>query len=121
MFDFYFLFVFYREVGELRGTARYTSINSHLGIVQSRRDDMESLGYILMYYNHGSLPWQDLKAATKEQKYEKICEIKMSIPAEVLCKGFPAEFTMYLNYCQGLKFKEEPNYMYLRQIFENLC
>ena len=113
------LFVF-REDKNLTGTARYASINAHLGIEQSRRDDMESLGYVLMYFNRGSLPWQGLKAATKKQKYEKISEKKMSTPVEVLCKGFPAEFAMYLNYCRGLRFEEGPDYMYLRQLFRIL-
>lgn len=63
---------------------------------QSRRDDLESLGYVLMYFNLGSLPWQGLKAATKRQKYERISEKKMSTPIEVLCKGYPC---MYLCYC----------------------
>jgi serine/threonine protein kinase len=88
----------YREDKNLTGTARYASINAHLGIEQSRRDYMESLVYVMMYFNRGSLPWQGLKAATKKQKYEKISEKKMSTPVEVLCKGFPAEFAMYLNY-----------------------
>ncbi|XP_063433700.1 casein kinase I isoform X4 [Mytilus trossulus] len=113
----------YREDKNLTGTARYASINAHLGIEQSRRDDMESLGYVLMYFNRGSLPWQGLKvnkAATKKQKYEKISEKKMSTPVEVLCKGFPAEFAMYLNYCRGLRFEEAPDYMYLRQLFRIL-
>lgn len=110
----------YREDKNLTGTARYASINAHLGIEQSRRDDMESMGYVLMYFNRGSLPWQGLKAATKKQKYEKISEKKMSTPVEVLCKGFPAEFTMYLNYCRGLRFEEMPDYKYLRQIFRIL-
>ncbi|XP_014221641.1 casein kinase I-like isoform X1 [Trichogramma pretiosum] len=110
----------YREDKNLTGTARYASINAHLGIEQSRRDDMESLGYVLMYFNRGSLPWQGLKAATKKQKYEKISEKKMSTPVEVLCKGFPAEFSMYLNYCRGLRFEEGPDYMYLRQLFRIL-
>lgn len=59
---------------------------------QSRRDDLESLGYVLMYFNLGSLPWQGLKAATKRQKYERISEKKMSTPIEVLCKGYPCEW-----------------------------
>ncbi|XP_033633470.1 casein kinase I [Asterias rubens] len=110
----------YREDKNLTGTARYASINAHLGIEQSRRDDMESLGYVLMYFNRTSLPWQGLKAATKKQKYEKISEKKMSTPVEVLCKGFPAEFAMYLNYARGLRFDEGPDYMYLRQLFRIL-
>ncbi|XP_065333249.1 casein kinase I isoform X2 [Cloeon dipterum] len=112
--------IMYREDKNLTGTARYASINAHLGIEQSRRDDMESLGYVLMYFNRGSLPWQGLKAATKKQKYEKISEKKMSTPVEVLCKGFPAEFAMYLNYSRGLRFEEAPDYMYLRQLFRIL-
>ncbi|XP_011798396.1 PREDICTED: casein kinase I isoform alpha-like [Colobus angolensis palliatus] len=110
----------YREDKHLIGTVRYASINAHLGIEQSRRDDMESLGYVFMYFNRTSLPWQGLKAITKKQKYEKISEKKMSTPVEVLCKGFPAEFAMYLNYCRGLRFEEVPDYMYLRQLFRIL-
>ncbi|KAJ6638026.1 Casein kinase I isoform alpha [Pseudolycoriella hygida] len=109
----------YREDKNLTGTARYASINAHLGIEQSRRDDLESLGYVMMYFNRGSLPWQGLKATTKKQKYERISEKKMSTPIEVLCKGFPAEFAMYLNYCRTLRFDESPDYMYLRQLFSD--
>ena len=110
----------YCENKNLTGTARYASINAHLGYEQSRRDDMESLGYVLMYFNRGSLPWQGLKAATKKQKYDRISEKKMSTPVEVLCKAFPSEFSMYLNYCRGLRFDEAPDYMYLRQLFRIL-
>ncbi|KAH8870320.1 Casein kinase I isoform alpha [Schistosoma japonicum] len=110
----------YREDKNLTGTARYASINAHLGIEQSRRDDLESLGYVLMYFNRGCLPWQGLRATTKRQKYERISEKKMSTPVEVLCKGYPAEFQMYLNYCRGLRFDETPDYMYLRQLFRIL-
>ncbi|CAP37240.1 Protein CBR-KIN-19 [Caenorhabditis briggsae] len=110
----------YREDKNLTGTARYASINAHLGIEQSRRDDMESLGYVLMYFNRGTLPWQGLKAATKKQKYEKISEKKMTTSVEHLCKGFPAEFPMYLSYTRGLRFDESPDYMYLRQLFRIL-
>jgi casein kinase 1 delta len=110
----------YRENKTLTGTARYASINTHLGIEQSRRDDLESLGYMLMYFNLGSLPWQGLKAATKKQKYERISEKKMSTPVEVLCRGYPSEFATYLNFCRSLKFEDRPDYVFLRQLFRNL-
>ncbi|KAL7668842.1 hypothetical protein ACOME3_009526 [Neoechinorhynchus agilis] len=110
----------YREDKNLTGTARYASINAHLGIEQSRRDDLESLGYVLMYFNRGNLPWQGLKAFNKKQKYERISEKKMSTPVEMLCRGFPAEFAMFLNYSRGLRFEEHPDYMYLRQLFRIL-
>uniref|UniRef100_A0A8C8E0N9 Protein kinase domain-containing protein n=1 Tax=Oryzias sinensis TaxID=183150 RepID=A0A8C8E0N9_9TELE len=110
----------YRENKNLTGTARYASINTHVGIEQSRRDDLESLGYVLMYFNLGSLPWQGLKAATKRQKYERISEKKMSTPIEVLCKGYPSEFSTYLNLCRSLRFDDKPDYSYLRQLFRNL-
>uniref|UniRef100_UPI00358F88F9 casein kinase I-like isoform X1 n=2 Tax=Myxine glutinosa TaxID=7769 RepID=UPI00358F88F9 len=110
----------YRENKNLTGTARYASINTHLGIEQSRRDDLESLGYVLMYFNLGSLPWQGLKAATKRQKYERISEKKMSTPIEVLCKGYASEFATYLNFCRSLRFDDKPDYSYLRQLFRNL-
>ena len=110
----------YREDKNLTGTARYASVNTHLGIEQSRRDDMECLGYVLMYFNRGLLPWQGLKAITKKQKYDKISEKKMSTPIEVLCKGYPAEFAMYLSYTRALRFDETPDYIYLRQMFRVL-
>ncbi|XP_072177619.1 casein kinase I-like [Diadema setosum] len=110
----------YKDDKNLTGTARYASINAHQGIEQSRRDDLESLGYVMMYFNRRCLPWQGLKAATKKQKYEKISEKKMSTSSEALCKGFPAEFAMYLKYCKDMKFEEAPDYMYLRQLFRIL-
>ncbi|GBM01030.1 Casein kinase I isoform alpha [Araneus ventricosus] len=110
----------FRRNKNLTGTARYASVNAHLGIEQSRRDDMEALGYVLMYFNKGSLPWQGLKAITKKQKYEKISEKKMSTNVEILCKGVPPEFTMYLNYCRTLRFEDDPDYAYLKQLFNAL-
>uniref|UniRef100_A0A183CP11 non-specific serine/threonine protein kinase n=1 Tax=Globodera pallida TaxID=36090 RepID=A0A183CP11_GLOPA len=110
----------YRDHKNLTGTARYASINTHLGVEQSRRDDVESLGYVLMYFNRGTLPWQGLKAATKKQKYDKISEKKMSTTVEELCAGFPDAFSKYLTYCKGLAFEEEPDYDFLRQLFKQL-
>lgn len=110
----------YRENKNLTGTARYASINTHLGIEQSRRDDLESLGYVLMYFNLGTLPWQGLKAANKRQKYERISEKKLSTPIEELCKGFPTEFASYLSYCRQLDFTQRPDYCYLRKVFRTL-
>ena len=117
---YYFCTCVYREDKNLTGTARYASINAHLGIQQSRRDDMESLGYVLMYFNRGALPWQGLVAATEQQKYEKLSEKKMSTSVEVLCRGWPPEFAMYLNYCRNLRFEQEPDYKYLRTLFRIL-
>ncbi|TNN05389.1 Casein kinase I isoform delta isoform 4 [Schistosoma japonicum] len=110
----------YRENKNLTGTARYASINTHLGIEQARRDDMESLGYVLMYFLRGSLPWQGLKAGTKRQKYERISEKKMQTPVEVLCEGYPVEMAVYLNYCRGMRFDNQPDYSYLRNLFRSL-
>ncbi|EDX15085.1 GD16644 [Drosophila simulans] len=110
----------YRENKNLTGTARYASINTHLGIEQSRRDDLESLGYVLMYFNLGALPWQGLKAANKRQKYERISEKKLSTSIVVLCKGFPSEFVNYLNFCRQMHFDQRPDYCHLRKLFRNL-
>ncbi|CAH2355989.1 casein kinase I homolog Hrr25p [[Candida] railenensis] len=110
----------YRENKNLTGTARYTSVNTHLGIEQSRRDDLESLGYVLIYFCRGSLPWQGLKAATKRQKYDRIMEKKITTPNDILTQGLPREFLEYMNYIKTLRFDDKPDYSYLRKIFRDL-
>lgn len=110
----------YKENKSLTGTARYASINTHQGIEQSRRDDVEALGYVLMYFNRGSLPWQGIRANTKRQKYEKIREKKLATSVEELCQGYPIEFANYINICRSYKFDESPNYDYLKMILKEL-
>ncbi|WZZ52936.1 hypothetical protein YC2023_053043 [Brassica napus] len=149
------LLLHHEENKNLTGTARYASVNTHLGIgkncfhlitsvaflseafensfffadathfvciltEQSRRDDLESLGYVLMYFLRGSLPWQGLKGGTKKQKYDKISEKKMLTPVEILCKSHPSEFTSYFHYCRSLRFEDKPDYSYLRRLFRDL-
>ncbi|KAL6845362.1 hypothetical protein ACP4OV_024857 [Aristida adscensionis] len=110
----------YRENKNLTGTARYANVNTHLGIEQSQRDDLESLGYVLMYFLRGSLPWQGLKAGTKKQKYEKISEKKVATSIQALCCGYPTEFASYFHYCRSLRFDDKPDYSYLKRLFRDL-
>ncbi|KAK9466286.1 kinase-like domain-containing protein [Lipomyces arxii] len=107
----------YRERKSLSGTARYMSINTHLGREQSRRDDLEALGHVFMYFLRGGLPWQGLKAATNKQKYEKIGEKKQTTQIKDLCDGFPEQFEKYLTYVRNLGFEDTPDYDYLRDLF----
>ena len=110
----------YRENKSLTGTARYASINTHLGVEQSRRDDLECLGYTIVYLYSGTLPWKGIKANNNKEKYMKICDMKISLTPYKLCKGFPKEFLNYFEYVRGLIFEETPDYKYLRGLFEDL-
>ncbi|CAG8580624.1 5569_t:CDS:2 [Acaulospora colombiana] len=96
------------------------NLTAHFLLEQARRDDLESLAYVLMYFLRGALPWQGLKAATKKQKYDRIMEKKMTTPTDLLCRGFPNEFGIFLNYCRALRFDDKPDYSYLRKLFRDL-
>lgn len=108
----------YRDNLPLIGTARYASVNAHMGIEHSRRDDIESLAYILIYFMRGRLPWEGVTKAEKRQAV--IGKKKSTIAPEVLCEGLPAEFQLCLQYARSLGFSERPNYQYLRDLFSNL-
>ncbi len=101
---------------KLTGTARYASINALKGCEQSRRDDLEAIGYVLMYFLRGSLPWQGLQIQKGEDRYKKILQKKKATTAEELCKGFPKEFVDYINYTRNLEFEADPDYKYLRNL-----
>ena len=110
----------YREGKSLTGTARYASINTHNGFEQGRRDDLEAIGYVLMYFLKGALPWQGVNTRNREEKYKRIADIKATTKVEDLCRGFPEEFGVYINYCKALKFEDQPDYAYLRRLFKDL-
>jgi casein kinase I family protein HRR25 len=111
----------YLDGKSLTGTARYASINTHLGIEQSRRDDLESLGYVLVYFLRGDLPWQGMKARTMKEKYEKIMEKKIATPVNKLCEGFPEEFSLFINYTRDLRFDDRPDFGYLRRLLKQIA
>jgi len=109
---------------ELAGTPRYASINTHKGVVQSRRDDLEAIGYMLMHFLRGCLPWSGIRVRHKDpfksSKLLKVLELKESTKPRNLCQGFPDEFEVYLKYCKKLGFQSAPDYTMLRQLFEDV-
>ena len=94
----------------LTGTARYASINALQGYEQSRRDDLESAMYVLMFFLRGNLPWQNIKIKGKHDKYLKICNKKKEISSKELGKNFPSEFAELLEYFKNLGYTEDPDY-----------
>ena len=102
------------------GTARYASINAVRGAEQSRRDDLEAVGYMLMYFfNKGKLPWQGVSCKEKAHKYAKIYSMKKNLDYDIFCKDMPKEIIPYMNYCKELAFEKDPDYEYLRSLFES--
>ena len=110
----------FRSDRGFRGTDNYLSINAHNGIEQSRRDDLESIGFVMMYFLNGKLPWQGTRATTKKRKYDKILEKKTIILVNEMCQDYQPEFQTYFEYCRGLKFEEKPDYTYLKKLLNNV-
>ena len=105
---------------KLIGTARFASINTMNGYTQSRRDDLESLGYMLIYFLKGKLPWQNILIKNKEERYHKIKEIKVNIDDDILCSDCPEEFCEYITYVKNLEYEEDPDYGFIKNLFINL-
>ena len=105
---------------KITGTARYASINALRGYEQSRRDDLEAIGYVLIYFLKGKLPWMGIEAKTKEQKYKKILEKKIDISTKDLCEYLPEEMEIFLDYVKNLEYTENPDYEILRGYFNSM-
>ena len=101
-----------------RGTVRYASVHAHLGRTGSRRDDLESLAYTLLFLLKGRLPWQGYQG---DNKGFLVCKKKMATSAEALCRYTPPAFRQYMEAVVNLKFDEEPKYASLASLFEPLC
>jgi serine/threonine protein kinase len=108
----------FKDKRNLIGTARYASVNMHMGFEPSRRDDLESVGYILVYFLKGLLPWQGLKKQKNVKHFDTIGEKKMCVNLDNLCENLPNCFKKYISYCRKIKFDETPDYSYLKKIFE---
>ena len=110
----------FRKDSRFCGTARYASIAAHRGHEQSRKDDLEAVGYLLVYLYRGKLPWQSIKHKVKKERYKMILEKKESISVEELCEQLPREFLIYFKYVKSLDFDERPLYSSLVNMFKKL-
>ncbi|OMJ79480.1 hypothetical protein SteCoe_20489 [Stentor coeruleus] len=99
------------------GNATFSSLNNHSGVRQSRRDDLESIAYMALYFLKGHLPWQSIQKLSSNTKWQNIFQIKSHINIEDLCVGSPKEFSILLKYCRNLKFEEKPDYNYIQSLF----
>jgi serine/threonine protein kinase len=102
------------------GTARYASIAAHMGYEQSRKDDLEAIGYLLIYLFRGNLPWQGIKHKDKKERCRLIQKQKEEIKEEDLCDKLPKEFMIYLKYVKSLDFDDKPHYTSLKNMFVKL-
>ena len=107
----------YNMSNEIKENYIFASINSIRGVEFSRRDDLESLGYMLIYFLKGSLPWEHIKCLNNTEKKRKIYQIKKNYSLSELCEGVPEEFKLFLNYVKSLGFFKEPDYNYCFSLF----
>ena len=110
----------FRNTGKLTGTLRFASPNALRGGEQSRKDDLISAGYMLIYLFKKKLPWQVIKAQNSTDKYIKIYRMKKAIKPEQLCQNLPQEFVQYMKYVQNLGFESNPDYNYLKKLFHHI-
>lgn len=110
----------YKVGKEFNGSSQFVSINTHMGLEQSRRDDLEALGYIMVFLLKGTLPWYGLTPSKGESLSEKILEAKLLTSYESLCSGLPNEFVDYFKIVRNLQFDDEPPYEYIKDMFQNL-
>ncbi|CAD8185707.1 unnamed protein product [Paramecium pentaurelia] len=108
----------FRDNTSFIGTTRYASIAAHKGFELSRKDDIESLIYVLLYFMKGQLPWQNMQNVSDEERTVKVGEMKMSIDLRELFKDVPIEFALILEYLKQLQYLSEPNYDFVVQQFE---
>ena len=106
--------------GYMTGTARYASRHALRGKQLSRRDDIESFIYMILYFLAKTLPWQNLKAKNMTQKYKKIYLKKKNFNYKEFCLKFPPEIVTLLDYVLTLSFKEKPNYEFMRILFKRI-
>ena len=104
----------YKEGHGFSGTSRYSSINALLGHTSSRRDDMEAIGYVIVFLIKGTLPWCGITCESFDEKLMKIAASKKKHVLTDLCKGLPEELHMYFENVLSLEFDEEPDYSFLR-------
>ncbi|KAL7668441.1 hypothetical protein ACOME3_000345 [Neoechinorhynchus agilis] len=110
----------YRDRGPALGTLRFMSRKAHRGATQSPRDDLESLGYLLVYFLKGKLPWMNVIAETVKQRFNIVEDLKINTSVKDLCTNLPDEFGKYLEYARKLGYYEDPDYDYMRSLFKNL-
>ena len=106
--------------GKLTGTVRFASANALRGGEQSRKDDLESIGYMLIFFMRGKLPWQGVMGNKKIERYLKIYKMKKNVAPEDLCKSLPNQMTEYMKYVKSLEFQQDPDYKYLRNLFSSI-